>query len=101
METLDQARDTILKELTADDSEVRRDYLKHFEATLRQSPSPWLKASVRWREFDAKIKEDEKARVCLGFGIRRDTPTFFNEAVPSGQTVAAGNLFRQVMRVLR
>ena len=49
METLEQARDTIYKELTSDDSEVRAEYLKVFEPDAKRFSEAMARAVIAWR----------------------------------------------------
>ena len=98
METLEQARDTILKELTSDDSDVRAEYLKHFEADAKALAESMAQAFVKWREFDSEIKGDEKrAHVSALVYVAITLHVLSTKLLLSGQTVAAGNLFRQVI----
>ncbi len=98
METLEQARDTILKELFSDDSEVRKEYLKLFESDAKAFAESMAQAFVKWREFDGSFKDDEKrahvsALIYTGITLHVLSLKLFL----SGQTIAAGNLFRQVI----
>ena len=98
METLEQARDTIIKELTSDDSEVRGEYLKHFEADAKRFADSMAQAFIKWREFDNSIKDDEKrAHVSALVYIAITLNVLSMKVFLAGQTIAAGNLFRQVL----
>ena len=98
METLDQARDTIFKELTSDDSEVRAEYLKHFEADAKNFAGSMAQAFIKWREFDTPIKDDEKrAHVSALVYVAITLNVLSMKLFLSGHIVAAGNLFRQVL----
>ncbi len=98
METLEQARDTIFGELTSDDSEVRGEYLKHFEAHAKRFSESMAQAFIKWREFDNPIKGDEKrAHISALVYIAITLNILSMKVFLSGQTVAAGNLFRQVL----
>jgi len=94
METLEQARDTIIKELTSDDSEVRGEYLKHFEADAKRFADSMAQAFIKWREFDNSIKDDEKrAHVSALVYIAITLNVLSMKVFLAGQTIAAGNLF--------
>jgi hypothetical protein len=98
METVDQARETIFKELTSDDSEVRRDYLKLFEGDAKAVADAMATAFIKWREFDNGVKGDEKrAHVSALVYAAITLHVLSTKLFISGQTVAAGNLFRQVI----
>lgn len=98
METVDQARETIFKELTSDDSEVRAEYLKHFEEAAKRFAESMAKTFIKWRDFDNGVKGDEKrAHVSALVYIAITLHVLSMKAFLAGQTVAAGNLFRQVL----
>lgn len=98
METADQARVTILKELSSDDSEVRADYLKHFEADTKNFAASMAQAFMKWREFDTPIKDDEKrAHVSALVYVAITLHVLSMKLFLSGHIIAAGNLFRQVL----
>ena len=98
METFEQARDTILKELTSDDSEVRGEYLKHFKGDTKTFSDAMARAFLKWREFDNAVKADEKrAHVSALVYIAITLHILSTKIFLSGQLIAAGNLFRQVL----
>lgn len=96
METLDQARDTIFKELISDDSGVRAEYLKHFEADAKHFCEAMARAVVAWRALDAAKDERSGTVAALAYAaIMLHVVSF--KLFLSGHIVAAGNLFRQVV----
>lgn len=98
METVEQARETILKELTSDDSEVRSDYLKLFEADAKAFADAMAQAFMKWRTFDNEVKGNEKRAHVSALVYTAITLHILSQKLfLSGQTVAAGNLFRQVI----
>lgn len=98
METVEQARETILKELTSDDSEVRSDYLKLFEADAKSFADAMAQAFMKWRTFDNEVKgNEERAHVSALVYTAITLHILSLKLFLSGQTVAAGNLFRQVI----
>jgi len=98
METVEQARETILKELTSDDSEVRSDYLKLFEADAKTFADAMAQAFMKWRTFDNEVKGNEKRAHVSALVYTAITLHILSlKLFLSGQTVAAGNLFRQVI----
>ncbi|MGH9958165.1 MAG: hypothetical protein ACREBC_13705 [Pyrinomonadaceae bacterium] len=101
METVEQARDTILKELISDDSEVRAEYLKQFEADAEAFADSMAQAFVRWRAFDNEVKGDEKRAHVSALVYTAITLHILSlKLFLSGHTVAAGNLFRQVIECI-
>ena len=98
METVEQARETILKELTSDDSEVRSDYLKLFESDAKTFADAMAQAFMKWRTFDNEVKGNEKRAHVSALVYTAITLHILSlKLFLSGQTVAAGNLFRQVI----
>lgn len=98
METLEQAQETIFGELTSEDSEVRAEYLKHFESDAKMFALYMAQAFNRWREFDGTIEEDEKrAQVSALVYIAIMLNILSMKLFLSGHIVAAGNLSRQVL----
>jgi len=98
METIEQARKTILKELTSDDSEVRSDYLKLFELDAKTFADAMARAFMKWRTFDNEVKGNERrAHVSALVHTAITLHILSLKLFLSGQTVAAGNLFRQVI----
>ncbi len=98
MESVDQARETIFKELTSNDSEVRGAYLKLFEGDAKEFAESMAQSFLKWREFDNNVKGDEKrANVSALIYAAITLHILSTKLFLSGQTVAAGNLFRQVI----
>jgi hypothetical protein len=98
METIEQARDTILKELTTDDSEVRSAYLKLFEADVKTFADAMAQAFMKWRTFDNQLESNEGRAYVSALVYTAITLHILSlKLFLSGQTVAAGNLFRQVI----
>ncbi len=98
MESFDQAREIIYKELTSDDSELRAEYLTLFEADVKTFADEMAHAVMAWRPLDANAKGDEKrayvaALVCAAYTMHILSFKLFL----SGHIVAAGNVFRQVL----
>ncbi len=98
MKTVEQARETILKELASDDSEVRDEYLKLFDADTKVFANSMARAFVKWRAFDNEVKGDERrAHVSALIYTAITLHILSLKLFMSGQTVASGNLFRQVI----
>ena len=63
METLEQARDTIYKELVSTDSEVRAEYLKLFELDTKRFSGAMAAAVLAWRPLDSAAKDERRGYV--------------------------------------
>jgi uncharacterized protein YbjQ (UPF0145 family) len=101
METLEDARKKILKELTSDDADVRADYLKHFESDIENFSEAMAHAVVNWQSLHADVKDDENLGQISAWVISAITLHILSMKVfVSGHTVAAGNLFRQVVETI-
>ncbi len=101
METVDQARDTILKELTSDDTEVRDAYLTHFRKDVEEFSTAMAEAFVNWRGLDSGAKTDEKLAYVSALVFTAITLHVLSmKLFISGYTVAAGNLLRQVVETI-
>jgi hypothetical protein len=98
MKTVEKVRETIFKELTSDDSAVRSDYLKLFEADAKAFSDAMTNAFMRWRIFDNGMKGDERQAYLSALVYTAITLHILSmKLFLSGQTVAAGNLLRQVI----
>ena len=98
METLPEARDTILREIISDNSEVRAEFLGKFEADATKFSGAMAKAVLAWREIDDLAGDNEKlayvsALVFTALTLHIQSMKLFF----SGQIVAAGNASRQVV----
>jgi hypothetical protein len=97
METVEEARNTIHKELTSDDVEVRTEYLKHFEADVQKFSETMARAFVNWRSLDTNLQGNEKRAYVSALTFTVITLHILSmKLFISGCAVAAGNLFRQV-----
>lgn len=98
METVDQAKTAIFWEITSDDSEVRGEYLKHFEGAAKRFAVSMAKAFIKWRDFDKELKGDERrAHVSALVHVAITLHVLSMKNFLAGQPIAAGNLFRQVL----
>ena len=98
METLEEAHDTILAQLTSDDPDVQAEYLKLFEAEAQEFSDSMAQAFMKWRSLDAGLMGNDKrayisALVLLAINFHILSMKLFL----SGHAVAAGNLSRQVV----
>lgn len=98
METFEDARKAIRTELTADNAEVRAEFLKRFGPVAEKFSDLMARAFMNWRALDAEIKGDEKrayvsALVFTAVTLHIQSMKLFL----SGHEVAAGNMSRQVV----
>lgn len=98
METLAEAREKILTEITSDDADARRQYLARFAADVKSFSAFMAEAVMRWRSLDDNIGKNEElayvsALIYTGITLQIQSMKLFL----SGHTVAAGNMFRQVL----
>ncbi len=97
MESRKTEEETIYRELASTDSEVRADYLKHFEPDARAFSEAMAQAVLAWKEFDNGIKSQERAYVSALIHAAITLHIISLKLFLSGHMVAAGNLFRQVI----
>ena len=60
METVEEARAKIVREITSDDADVRSEYLTHFRNEVEQFAQPTAEAIVSWRSLDSGVKDDTR-----------------------------------------
>ncbi len=98
MESVQEVHQTILKELTSDDTEVRAEYLKHFGQQLDKFADAMARAFVNWRSLDAQVKGSDEVAYVSALTFTTFTLHILSmKLFVSGHEVAAGNLFRQVV----
>ena len=97
METFEQARETIYKELTSDDAEVRAEFLKLFDADAKVFSEAMARAVVAWRPLDIESKDEKRGYVVALAYAAITLHVVSLKIFLSGHIVAAGNLFRQVI----
>jgi tRNA U55 pseudouridine synthase TruB len=101
MDTLEEARKKILKELTSDDADVRADYLKHFASDIEKFSEAMAHTVVNWHSLHAEVKDDENLGQISAWVISAITLHILSmKLFVSGHIVAAGNLFRQVVETV-
>ena len=98
MKTLEQDREMILSELWSDDAEVRRKYRLRFDDCSQEFSDSMARAFVKWRAFDDGVQGDEKIAHVSALVYSAITLHILSlKLILSGQTIAAGSLFRQVV----
>ena len=101
METIKEARTKILKEITSDDADVRADYLTHFQSDIDKFSDAMAQAVVNWQSLDAEVKDDANLGQVSAWVITAISLHIMSmKLFVSGHTVAAGNLFRQVVETI-
>ncbi len=60
METFEQARQTVLAEITSDDVEVRDKYLERFYPEVEKFSDAMAQAFLNWRCLDDEVKGNER-----------------------------------------
>src|SRR5947207_1830766 len=98
MDPVRQAKDTIYRELTSDDADVRKEYMRLFENEANEFAEHMARAVVSWQELDAAVKADEKRGMVTALVYAAITLHVVSlKLFLSGHIVPAGNLFRQVV----
>lgn len=94
METHDEAAAVIYRELTSDDTEVRAEYLAHFEEDVGRFANAMAEAVLEWRGIDTGIEDESRAYVSglVHAAITLHIVSF--KLFLSGHLVPAGNVFR-------
>lgn len=98
IETFEETREKILTELTSDDADVRAEFVKIFETDTKVFCEAMADAIIKWRSLDADSQGNEKrayisAMVFTAISLHILSLKLFL----SGQAVASGSLFRQVV----
>ena len=92
---------TICRELTPNDAEVRAEFLKYSESKALAFCEAMSQAFPAWRTLDAMLQQDEKRGPVSQFVYAAVTLHILSfKLLLSGQTVAAGNLLRQVVETI-
>lgn len=98
METIEEARRIILKELISEDTEVRAEFLKRFQKEVDKFADEMAHAVVNWGTLDAQVKQNEKVAYISAFTFTAINVHILSmKLFISGQAIAAGNLFRQAL----
>jgi hypothetical protein len=98
MESSEEPRRIILKELTSDDPEVRAQYLNHFGQQLDRFADAMARAFVNWHSLDIGAAENDKlAHVSALVLIAITLHILSMKLFLSGYAVASGAVFRQVL----
>ena len=101
MDTFEEARDKIFMEVTRDDPEIRAEYLKHFKAEAEEFAEVMAGVMQAWlkEHGDAQGNEARVQVFALVFtAIHLHIGSM--KLLLSGNTVAAGNLFRQTLETI-
>ncbi|MEO7864044.1 MAG: hypothetical protein ABIU05_27150, partial [Nitrospirales bacterium] len=93
-----EARRAILTELTSDNSEVRAEYLTHFDSDVEEFAEAMAKAFRNWRALDGDLRGNEKRAYVSALVFSATTLHILSlKLLVSGHLVPAGSLMRQVV----
>ena len=101
METFEEARSKIFLEVTTDDPDVRGEYLKRFEPETKEFSEVMARVMLSWLKEHAEAQGDEKRLQVFALvfmAVHLHTGSL--KLLLSGNTVAAGNLFRQALETI-
>lgn len=101
METLQQAQEKLEAELISRDDDVRKEFLAHFEADVKEFGEKMAQAVIDWSAFDGSIGTDAEKGVVSALiysAIMLNVQSM--KLFMSGHIVAAGALMRQVVEAI-
>lgn len=97
-ESYSEAKMAILTEITQDDPEVRSSFLAHFSSDVTSFSEAMAESVVLWRTLlDKGVKDQERAYISGLTHAAIALQTLSMKLLLSGQMVASGNAFRQVL----
>jgi hypothetical protein len=101
MDTFEEAREKIFAEITAEDPEVRKNFLKHFNSEAKEFSEIMARVVQLWLKEHSAAQGDEKrtkvfALVFMAIHLHIGSM----KLLLSGNMVAAGNLFRQTLETI-
>lgn len=98
VDALAEAQEKILTEITSDDPDVRREYLLRFGIEVKSFCGLMADTFVRWQSLDGGSGKNEQLAYVSGLVYTAITLQIQSmKLFLSGHTVAAGNMFRQVL----
>lgn len=101
MEDFEEARTKIFLEITSDDPEVRSEYMTHFEFEANEFSELMAQVMLTWLKEHVDAQGNEKRVQVFGLVY---TAIYLHigsmKLLLSGNTVAAGNLFRQTLETI-
>ncbi len=101
METVKEACEKILREVTSDDADVRSEYLTHFRSEVEQFSQVMAEAVVSWRGLESGAEDDARRAYVSAIVLTAITLNVnLMKLFISGQQIAAGNLFRQGLEAI-
>lgn len=101
MQTLEEAKAVIARELVSDDADVRAEFLKRFSDKLDRFAEVMAKAFLNWRSLDDGVKDNEKRAYVSAWTYTAVTLHILSmKLLLSGHQIAAGNLYRQVIETM-
>jgi hypothetical protein len=97
-ESYSEAKSAIFTEITQDDPEIRSSFMAHFSSDVVSFSEAIAESVVLWRMLlDKGIKDQERAYISGLTHAAITLQTLSMKLLLSGQMVAAGNAFRQVL----
>jgi hypothetical protein len=101
MENFQEAKDKIFKELTEEDIETKKQFLSHFKEDVIKFSEAMAEAFLNWRTLDeGSEKNDKHAYISALVYTSIHLHILSMRLFISGHSVAAGNLFRQVVETI-
>ena len=101
MNEADQDAIMIAQELTSDDAKVRGEFMKLYADQAKGFAKAMGIAFSNWRTLDAMVGDDEHRAYVIGLAYVAITLHIMSmKLLLSGQIVAAGNLYRQVVETM-
>lgn len=101
MDTPEQVTKVIARELASDDAEVRNEFMKRYGKQADAFARDMGQAFINWHTLDAGVGKDERRAYVSGLVYTSMTLHVTSmKLLLSGQVVAAGNLYRQVVETM-
>jgi hypothetical protein len=101
MENLQEAKEKIFKELTEEDIETKNEFLNHFKEEVIKFSETMAEAFLNWRTLDeGSAKNDKHAYISALVYTSIYLHILSMKLFISGHSIAAGNLFRQVLETI-
>jgi hypothetical protein len=101
MDTPEQVTKVIARELASDDAEVRSEFMKRYGKQVEDFARHMGQAFINWRSLDAGVGKDDRRAYVSGLVYTAMTLHVTSmKVLLSGQVVAAGNIYRQVVETM-
>jgi hypothetical protein len=101
MNTVDKVRANLYEEITRDRRNVRLEYLKHFDTIASEFATAMGQAVETWAELSDASPDDKRRMRVLALAYTAIALHVNSmKLLLSGNTIAAGNIFRQVVETI-